>query len=113
VASCSAASSFLAGTVVVFSRDAEQIHQSVVEQRLVHRLQQVAFNAKRLRLRSDLIPPEGGDHHDLRNMLKAFVALDDAAGLQSIQPRHVPIHQYQTIGICRVCGCNFAHRVLT
>src|ERR1700722_4904229 len=100
------------GTVLVRSRDAKQVHQSVVEQRLVYRLQQVAFDADLLRLRPDLVPPEGGDHHDFGNILQTLVALDNAAGLQSVQSRHMPIHQYQAIWVSRICGSNFPHRVL-
>ena len=42
------------GTVVVYSRNAEQVHQSVVEQRLIDRLQQIAINANLLCLRPDI-----------------------------------------------------------
>ncbi len=99
------------GTVVVKPRNAEQIHQRVVEQRLIDGLQQIAFNANLLCLRSDFFPTEGGDHHDFWNILQAIVSLDDAAGLQSIHSRHVPVHQYQTIRIRRIGGSYLANCV--
>ena len=45
-------------------------------------------------------------------MLQAIIALDDAARLQAIHSRHVPIHQHQPIGILGIGGGYLPHGFL-
>src|SRR5580658_9760123 len=82
---------------------------------MTDRLEKVVLNADLVCLSADFLSPKCGDHGDFGDMLQATAELDYAACLQAIHAGHVPVHQYESIGILRVrCdqfpNCIFARR---
>ena len=85
----------------------KKIDQGVVEERGVHWLEQIAVHPDFFRLLPDVLAAERSHHHNFRNILQAIIALDNAAGLETVHGVHVPVHEHQPIGILRISGGNF------
>ena len=90
---------------------AKQIDQGVIQQRRVQRLEQISINADLFGLCTDIFTAECGDHHDLGDVLQPIIVSDDAAGFEAVDAGHVPVHQYQFVGILGVSSGDFADSV--
>ena len=71
----------------------EDVHQCVDDHGLRDRLDEKAVELQSLGFLADFLAPERRDEHNGRLMAQGLVALDVAAGLQTIHARHAPIHE--------------------